>query len=108
VALDADDLARLGRIESDLASADPDLARRLRSWRPSAGQDAALPGWSVPPRWVLEVFLVGFACWVLPPALSFIVVAGVASWRLWERAAARRRPASRGVTRGPGRRRPRR
>jgi len=36
VALDADDQARLGRIESDLASADPDFARRVRAWRPAA------------------------------------------------------------------------
>jgi hypothetical protein len=104
VALDADDLARLGRIESDLASADPDFARRFRSWRPSAGQEAALPGWSVPPRWVLEVFLVGFAAWVLPIAVSIVVVTGLACWRLWERAAARVRPARPGVAGGRRRR----
>jgi hypothetical protein len=108
VALDADDLARLGRIESDLASADPDLARRLRSWRPAAGQEGTLPGWSVPPRWVLEVFVVGFVCWVLAPALGVLVVTGIACWRLCERAAARVRPARPGISRGPGRRRPRR
>ena len=78
MALDADDLARLGRIESDLASADPDFARRLRSWRPSAEQRALVPGWSVLPRWVLEVFLVGFAGWVLPVPVSVVVVGLVA------------------------------
>jgi hypothetical protein len=105
MALDADDLARLGRIESDLASTDPDFAKRLRSWRPSAEQRASVPGWSVLPRWVLEVFLVGFACWVLPPPVSAVVVAVVVCWRLWTRAAARVGPPHRGASRGGGRRR---
>ena len=105
MALDADDLARLGRIESDLASADPDFARRLRSWRPSAEQRALVPGWSVLPRWVLEVFLVAFACWVLPPAVSAVVVAVVAGCRLWGHVAGRVRPPQRSATRGGGRRR---
>ena len=105
MALDADDLARLGRIESDLASADPDFARRLRSWRPSAEQRALVPGWSVLPRWVLEVFLVGFACWVLPVSVSVVVVALVAGFRLWGHVAGRARPRQRDVTRRGGRRR---
>ena len=95
MALDADDLARLERIESDLASADPDFARRVRAWRPGAEQRAPVPGWSVLPRWVLEVFLVAFACWVFPAAVSAVVVAVVVCWRLWTRAAARVRPPRR-------------
>ena len=103
MALDADDLARLGRIESDLASADPDFARRLRSWRPSAEQRALVPGWSLLPRWVLEVFLVGFAGWVLPVSVSVVVVALVAGFRLWGHVAGRVGPPQRNATRGGGR-----
>ena len=95
MALDADDLARLERIESDLASTDPDFARRVRAWRPGAEQRAPVPGWSVLPRWVLEVFLVAFACWVFPAAMSAVVVAVAVCWRLWTRAAARVRPPRR-------------
>ena len=105
MALDADDQARLGRIESDLASADPDFARRVRAWRPAAEQRAPMPGWSALPRWTVEVFLIGFACWVLPTAVSAVVVVAVAGYRLWEHVAGRIRPPQRDVTRGGGRRR---
>lgn len=105
MALDADDLARLERIESDLASTDPDFARRVRAWRPGAEQRAPTPGWSVLPRWVLEVFLVAFACWVLPVPVSVVVVAVVAGFRLWGHVAGRVRPPQRNATRGGGRRR---
>ena len=111
MALDAEEQARLSRIESDLASADPAFATRFRAWRPSAQRPGLVPGWSVMPRWVLEVFLVGFAGWVLPVALSGLVVAGIATCRLWHHAANRVRPPQRPGTGGnrwgrpPGRRR---
>jgi Protein of unknown function (DUF3040) len=108
VALDAEDQARLSRIESDLASADPALATRLRSWRPSAQQRATPPGWSVAPGWMLAVFLVGFTGWVLSPVVGALVVVGLAACLLWKRVPGAVRAPRRGVTRRGGQRRPRR
>ncbi|MDT7580501.1 MAG: hypothetical protein QOK35_1765 [Pseudonocardiales bacterium] len=106
MALVAEDQARLRRIESDLASTDPALARRFRSWRPPAHQPVTLPGWSAMPRWVMEVFLVGCAGWMLPPALCAVVVAGIAACRLWSHTADRPCPPQQRAAPGGGRRRP--
>jgi hypothetical protein len=105
VALDAEDQARLSRIESDLASADPALATCFRSWRPSARQRPTPPGWSVAPGWMMGVFLVGFAGWVVPPALSIVVAVGLVACWLWDRRAGRLRPPQRPGTGGNRRRR---
>jgi hypothetical protein len=105
VALDAEDQARLSRIESDLASADPALATRFRTWRPSAQQRPTPPGWSVAPGGMMGVFLVGFAGWVISPALGAVVAAGIGTCWLWYRWAGRLRPPQRPGTGGNRRRR---
>ena len=98
MALDAEDRARLQRIESGLTNDDPALVRQFRSWRPSSGERPLSPGWSVVPRWVLLVFLVAFCGWVLSPGIG-VLVALVAGARLLLVRAARRPAAPRG---GPG------
>ena len=92
MALDAEDLARLQRIESGLTNDDPALVRQFRSWRPSSGERPLLPGWSVVPRWVLLVFLVAFFGWVLSPGFGLLVAVIGGGSRLLARAA--RRPAA--------------
>jgi len=99
MALDAEDQARLRRIESDLASGDPAFASRLRSWRPSSRRWALPSGWSEVPGWALAVFLVAFAGWVLSPGVGALIVMAVAGARLWTQAVARVRPPRRGVPR---------
>lgn len=74
MALDAGDRARLQGIESRLADDDPALARRFRSWRPSADERPLLPGWSVVPRWALLVLLLAFGAWTVSPMLAVLVV----------------------------------
>ena len=100
MALNAEDQARLQRIESSLACTDPALARRFRSWRPPSGQRPTLPGWSAVPGWAMAVFLVGFTWWVLSPVVGVLVVIGFAAFWVHQRAAARARPARRNGTRG--------
>ena len=100
MALDAEDQARLQRIESDLISADPALARRFRSWQPSSRQRPLLPGWSSLPGWATAVFLVAFTGWVLSPVLGVVAVIGVAFCWLWQRVKVPVPPPRRGARRG--------
>ena len=100
MALDAQDQARLQRIESALVSADPALARRFRSWQPSSRQRPLLPGWSSVPSWAAAVFVVAFAGWVLSPVLGVVVVIGIAASCLWQRVKVPVPPPRRGARRG--------
>jgi Protein of unknown function (DUF3040) len=85
VALDPGDRARLTRIESELADADPDLAKRLRGWRASADPAAVQPGWSVAPPWMIVVFLVAFGSWVVTPAIGGVIAVTAGCWVLRRR-----------------------
>lgn len=85
MSLDARDRARLRRIEAELEATDRVLARQFRRWRPSSGPAPAGPGWSVAPRWMLVVFLVGFTSWIAGPAVG-VAVTVLTCWRpAWRR-----------------------
>jgi hypothetical protein len=81
VALDPGELARLTRIEMELAGADPTLADRFRRWEPSSGPGLR-PGWSAAPMWMVLVFLVAFASWVVAPAVGVAVAVVAGCWAL--------------------------
>jgi len=101
MALDAEDLARLRRIESGLSRDDPALAQQFQAWEPSSGGRALLPGWSAVPTWVLFVFVVAFCTWMVSPVLGvLVVVLGGAGWLL---ARGKRRADSPGHAPGGGR-----
>ena len=91
--LSAGDRARLGRIEAELAGADPALVARFRRWRPSADDESAPPGWSAVPAWTVLVFLVAFCAWVLAPSVGWLVaIVGAVCWLRWRRAARKATP----------------
>jgi hypothetical protein len=77
----------LRRIEAALEIADPALAVRVRRWRPSSEHEPIGPGWSEPPAWVLMVFLVGFATWMVAPAVGVAIAVAGCCWgvRRWTR-----------------------
>jgi Protein of unknown function (DUF3040) len=99
MALDAEDLARLRRIESGLTRADPSLAQQFQAWQPSSDGRALLPGWSAIPPWVLFVFIVAFCTWMVSPVLGVLVVVAGGIARQWARGA---RPAAAPRRRDPG------
>ena len=92
MSLDAQDGARLRRIEFGLTRDDPSFVARIRSWRPEPGVP---PGWTTVPRWAALAFLVGLSTWMLTPVLGTIVLVLAGLGWLWQRAATR-------ACRGPG------
>ena len=92
----AGDGSRLRRIEDELLRDDPSFVARFRSWGPADGP-GVLPGWSVLPRWIAVIFLVGLTTWLLSPVLGTVVAAVGGLWWLRKRAAARA-----GAVRRPG------
>jgi len=81
VALDPGERARLTRIETELTDADPTLAERFRRWEPATGPELR-PDWSVAPTWMMLVFLVAFASWVVAPAVGALVAVVSGCWAL--------------------------
>ena len=91
MALSPGERARLGRIEAELAGADPALVARFRRWGPSAGREPPPSGWSTVDAWILVVFLVAFCTWTLAPFVgSLVATLAMARW-WWERRTVRGR-----------------
>jgi hypothetical protein len=93
VALDPGERDRLTRIETELTDADPTLAERFRRWEPSTGPELR-PGWSAAPTWMILVFLVAFASWVVAPAIGVVVAVVAGCWALRRTCRSRRRRGS--------------
>lgn len=105
MALDAEDRARLRRIESGLNRDDPGLVQQFRAWRPSSGRRPLLPGWSPVPGWALLAFLVAAFSWIVTPGLGVLVITVVGIGVAYRRAAHRiDAPHDRGPGGRPGRR----
>jgi Protein of unknown function (DUF3040) len=103
LALHGQDRARLRQIEARLALDDPTFVARLRAWRPPAGRQSAPDEYSTLRSWMVVVFLVGFATWVLAPPVGVLVGLSGALWMRWT--ACQRRVTPAGAAGGGPRRR---
>ena len=91
--LSAGDRARLGRIEAELAGADPALVARFRRWGPAADAERPPSGWSAVPAWSVLVFVVAFSAWVVAPFVGWLVaIVAAVHWLLQRRAARKGTP----------------